>query len=241
MSIALDETKDVLVAFTAPWCGHCKSLKPIYENVAGYFKTEPNCVVANMDADAAHNKPIAQMYSVSSYPTIKFFEKGKENKANPIAYDGGRDEKALVDFLNAKCGTHRAVGGGLNGLAGRVPSLDDLAQKFIDATTDVRTAIIGEAANLGKESKRYISAMQKIMAKSNDFVTKEVKRYALYFFTLQTQLPVTLMLLCDRLESILEKGTLGQKLDEIKMKSNVLSAFIKKEASEKHSRAEDEL
>ena len=46
----------------------------------------------------------------------------------------------------------------------------------------------------------------------------------------------------DRLESILAKRTLGsQKLDEIKIKINVLSAFIKKEAPEKLSRAEDEL
>lgn len=142
-----------------------------------------------MDADAAHNKPLAQKYGVSSFPTIKFFGEGGDGKANPIAYNGGRDEQAFVDFLNEKCGTHRAVGGGLNNLAGRVPSLDDLAQKFIDATTDVRTAIFDEAAALGKESKRYTRVMEKIVEKSNDYVTKELKRYALYSVTSKAHLP----------------------------------------------------
>ena len=132
-----------------------------------------------MDADAAHNKPLAQKYGVSSFPTIKFFGAGEENKANPMAYNGGRDEKAFVEFLNEKCGTHRTIGGGLNHLAGRIPSLDELAQKFIDATTDVRTTIISEAAILGKEAKRYTHVMEKIMAKSNDYIHKELKRYAL--------------------------------------------------------------
>ena len=33
---------DVIVTFTAPWCGHCKRLKPIYEEVAKDFSNEPN-------------------------------------------------------------------------------------------------------------------------------------------------------------------------------------------------------
>ena len=133
-----------------------------------------------MDADAGHNKPVAQMYGVSSYPTLKFFGRGKENKGNPVTYNGGRSEQAFVDFLNEKCGTQRAVGGGLHDMAGRIPSLDELAQKFIDATADVRTTILGEAANLGKEAKGYIRVMEKIAEKSSEYITKELKRYALY-------------------------------------------------------------
>ena len=191
-----------------------------------------------MDADAGHNKPVAQMYGVASYPTIKFFGAGKDNKAKPMAYEGGRSEQAFVNFLNEKCGTHRAVGGGLNDLAGRVPSLDELAQKFIDATTSARSDIISKAANLGKESKQYIRVMEKVVEKSNDYVTKEVKRYAIHS-KLSFQ---PCLIFCDRLGSILKKGTLGsQKLDEIKIKLNILSAFVKDATSEKLSRAGDEL
>jgi len=196
-----------------------------------------------MDADAGHNKPVAQMYGVSSYPTIKFFGKGKENKENPIAYNGGRSEQAFVDFLNEKCGTQRAIGGGLNDLAGRIPSLDELAQKFVDATAGARTTILGEAANLGKDAKGYIRVMEKVMEKSSEYITKELKRYALFCLPSTPVSQPCLTLYCNRLESILAKGTLGsQKLDEIKMKVNVLSSFIKKEeAPGKLSRADDEL
>ncbi|EYU38104.1 hypothetical protein MIMGU_mgv1a0087951mg, partial [Erythranthe guttata] len=49
--IVLDENKDVLVEFYAPWCGHCKNLAPVYEKVAAAFKLDQHVVIANVDAD----------------------------------------------------------------------------------------------------------------------------------------------------------------------------------------------
>ena len=129
-----------------------------------------------MDADASHNKPIAMMYGVKSFPTIKFFGKGNENKENPVAYTGPRTEQGFVDFLNQECGTQRAVGGGLHDLAGRLPSLDELAQKFITATGDVRATLLREAKTLGEDAQGYIRVMEKIAKNSNEYIGKEMKR-----------------------------------------------------------------
>lgn len=67
--------------------------------------------MANIDADDKKNKDLAMKYGVSGFPTLKFFS--RDNKDEPETYDGGRSEAELISFLNSKCGTHRAVGGGL--------------------------------------------------------------------------------------------------------------------------------
>lgn len=68
------------------------------------------CIVANVDGDDQKNKGLTSKYGVSGYPTIKFFS--KDNK-EPVDYEGGRSEADFISFLNEKCGTQRAVGGGL--------------------------------------------------------------------------------------------------------------------------------
>ncbi|KAI6108889.1 thioredoxin-like protein [Pisolithus croceorrhizus] len=204
--VALDNTKDVLVTFTAPWCGHCKSLKPIYEQVARDFKPESNCIVANIDADAALNKELAGRYGVASYPTIKFFPRGGKEVED---YEGARTEEAFVNFLNEKCGTNRAVGGGLNDQAGRLAELDAIAQKFLAAVGTARDVAYKEgialSQGLGSAAQYYVRVMERIVKDSEAYIDKESKRLA----------------------SILNKRTLASaKLDEIKIKLNILKAFV---------------
>ncbi|KAF8806958.1 disulfide isomerase [Phlegmacium glaucopus] len=219
--IALDSSKNVIVTFTAPWCGHCKNLKPHYEKVATTFKPESDCVVANINADEQKNVHISQKYGVSGFPTIKFFS--KDNK-EPEDYEGGRTEDDIVAFLNEKCGTHRAVGGGLNDKAGRHAELDILAQKFFTASESARDSLYSEAVELvasaGSASKHYIRVMEKLVKDPAGYVEKESKR----------------------LEGILAKRNLAaSKLDEMKIKLNILKSFVAtEEGSDKVEEASKE-
>jgi protein disulfide-isomerase A3 len=89
-----DDTKDVLIEFYAPWCGHCKTLAPKYEELAQKLKDEDGLVIAKIDATA---NDIPPEYEVRGFPTIFFAPKNSKNA--PRKYEGGREVDDFIKYL----------------------------------------------------------------------------------------------------------------------------------------------
>lgn len=71
--IVLNSEKRVLVDFNADWCGPCKMLRPILDEIA---KTNDEIEIVSVNID--DNEELAKEYGVMSIPCLVLFEKGKE-------------------------------------------------------------------------------------------------------------------------------------------------------------------
>merc|ERR1711983_594619 len=90
--IALDASKDVLVEFYAPWCGHCKKLAPIWDELGEKFKDSDKIVIAKTDATTNEFADV----KIRGFPTIKLFKAGTNEV---VDYKGGRTLEDFVKFL----------------------------------------------------------------------------------------------------------------------------------------------
>ena len=71
--VVLKSSKPVLVDFWAAWCGPCRMLAPIVEELSGEF--EGRAIVGKMDVDANSNTPME--FGIRSIPTLMIFKKGE--------------------------------------------------------------------------------------------------------------------------------------------------------------------
>lgn len=72
MNEVLNEKKLVLVDFSAIWCGPCKMVTPILEEIA--YEND-NVKIVKMDVDVSPF--ISRKYRINSIPNIKFFKNGR--------------------------------------------------------------------------------------------------------------------------------------------------------------------
>jgi len=90
----LASDKPVLVDFWAEWCGPCKALTPLIDELAAEYKGKVK--VGKVDTDA--NREISVRFSVSAIPTVMVF-KGGELVEKFVGLRGKKDFKAALDRI----------------------------------------------------------------------------------------------------------------------------------------------
>ena len=92
----LESDQAVLVDFWAPWCGPCRVVAPVLEEIAGE-RQDLRIVKLNVD----ENQQTAARYEVLSIPTMILFKNGQVAKKIIGAYPKKRLESELESSLSA--------------------------------------------------------------------------------------------------------------------------------------------
>ncbi|CAH1134868.1 unnamed protein product [Ceutorhynchus assimilis] len=96
----LAEHDTALVMFYAPWCGHCKRLKPEYAKAAeDLIRNDPPVALVKVDCTEG-GKETCNKNSVSGYPTLKIFRNGEFSQD----YNGPREANGIVKYMKAQVG-----------------------------------------------------------------------------------------------------------------------------------------
>jgi len=92
----IDESP-TLVMFYAPWCGHCKAMKPDFAKAAAVAERMNLGTLAALDMTMQREWSSAAFPDVKGFPTIKFYKNGEVED-----YEGGRNFDDLTAFMKKK-------------------------------------------------------------------------------------------------------------------------------------------
>merc|ERR1711957_577611 len=99
--IVMDDTKDVLVKYYAPWCGHCQKLAPHWEKLGEHVKDIENLVIAKYDATTNENDEV----QVEGFPTLTFYAAGSKEGVTAE----GRNFNGLRKWLKANSEAYKSA------------------------------------------------------------------------------------------------------------------------------------
>ncbi|CAG0899559.1 unnamed protein product [Cyprideis torosa] len=163
----LQDKEVALVMFYAPWCGHCKRLKPEYEKAAADLLADEDAPVTLAKADCTDNaEKKCQEFGVSGYPTLKIFRNGVLSQD----YQGPREANGIVKYMKAMAGPSAKpirTSGDLDkflsvndvGVVGFFPEDSSLKKTFQTAADSLRENVrfgLVEDASLASDFKNKI-------------------------------------------------------------------------------------
>jgi thioredoxin 1 len=94
--VVLKSATPVLVDFWAEWCGPCRAVAPILEEISNEYSGKLKIVKLNTDEEG----PIAMKYGISSIPTMNVFVGGQVVKSIVGAKPKPALLKDLAEFIN---------------------------------------------------------------------------------------------------------------------------------------------
>ena len=163
--------KAVFIKFFAPWCGHCKRMKPAWDNLMKEYENSDNVLVADVDC-IGDGKPLCDKVGVKGFPTIKH---GDPNDLQD--YQGGRDQSDLETFaktLKPGC------------VVATLENCSEKEKKTIDALKEkshkeLKEAVVAEANDREEVHTTFKEEVEKLheryadISKEKDEQLKEIK------------------------------------------------------------------
>jgi protein disulfide-isomerase A1 len=153
--IVLNNDKDVLIEFYAPWCGHCKSLAPKYEELAAMYFNDKDfsqkVTIAKVDA-TANDVPD----EIQGFPTIKMYPAG--DKSFPITYSGSRTIEDLIKFV-AENGKYKVevTPPEAKPQDAEMPDVESMGKQAEAATESVASVVKDDAEGVKEKDKSKVS------------------------------------------------------------------------------------
>uniref|UniRef100_A0A8C6U971 Protein disulfide isomerase family A, member 5 n=1 Tax=Neogobius melanostomus TaxID=47308 RepID=A0A8C6U971_9GOBI len=92
----LEEHTAALIMFYAPWCGHCKKMKPEYDEAAEVLNKASDSPGVLAALDATVHKAAGDRFKISGFPTVKYFVNGEEKYTLPHL----RSKEKIIEFMH---------------------------------------------------------------------------------------------------------------------------------------------
>ncbi|GIL79329.1 hypothetical protein Vretimale_16524 [Volvox reticuliferus] len=240
----IKKSKYALVEFYAPWCGHCKSLKPHYASAATSLKTAaPDVVIAKVDATVEES--LGSKFGIQGYPSLKWFVDGELAED----YNGPRDAAGIVGWVKKKTGPPAetvnevdkltelegendvVVVGYFSAFEGEAFDTFIAVAKKLDKVAFVQTTSAAVAQAAGLEAPGSLAVVKNFPGESRAVVTlSELDEEKASEFVLSERLPLTIPFNKANTEKIFNSGIARQLIlwasaDDLEAGSEVITAY----------------